>query len=305
MQLADLLNTVLPTNAARSLTELGFIHVEGKDAQKFLQGQVTADVSKVTNEASSFGATCTPKGRVISNFLICQVADEQYLLTLHSSLVEKTLAHFKKYAVFFKATLTDASDTYAAFSEYARSLDNDETPQDEYALLHPTQKIGDVLSIQLNNTYFNETLSIAATEHLQDQAATNEEAHRVISLLATRPFIELKDSEEILPQWFNMQRNGSISFTKGCYTGQEIVARMKYRGKSKKHMALVSSESELTAGMDVTNQEGKTIGTLHDVASFESSYVAQAILNVDQEELELVMLDGKAAELLALPYGLD
>ncbi|MEC8483808.1 MAG: hypothetical protein VXY99_08305, partial [Pseudomonadota bacterium] len=230
MQLQQLLSETLPATSYGHSQDLGVISVQGPDSVKLLQGQTTADLKLVNEQTSVFGAVCTPKGRIIANFYILQNAADSFLVVVKRDVLETLLAHLKKYAVFFKTELADVSTQYHVSSLFA--LTDTLEPQTQYELAIPTSHQDGCSQLVLNNTYYQETLTVApASEELPD--AEDPAAHKVMALLAARPLLGKEHLEEILPQWINMQRNGGISFTKGCYTGQEIVARMKYRGKSK------------------------------------------------------------------------
>ncbi|SBS28286.1 tRNA-modifying protein YgfZ [Marinomonas aquimarina] len=301
MQLQQLLSETLPATSYGHSQDLGVISIQGPDSVKLLQGQTTADMKLVSEQASVFGAVCTPKGRIIANFYILQKANDSFLMVLKQDVLDTLLAHLKKYAVFFKTDLEDVSAQYQVSSLFA--LTDTLEPQEHYDLAIPTTHQEGCYQLILNNTYYQETLTVA---HSAEELPTAEDpsAHKVMGLLAARPLLGQAHLEEILPQWINMQRNGGISFTKGCYTGQEIVARMKYRGKSKKHLALCTCEGPIKIGSDVLNAEGKAIGSVFDCAPAGPAYVAQLILNVEQDEISDATVEGSTITLLPLPYEL-
>lgn len=299
MPLEQLLNESLPATSYAHRSDMGVISLTGPDSAKFLQGQATADINLVNDQQSVFGAVCTPKGRIIANFFVLKNGTDAYLVLAKQDVIETLLTHLKKYAVFFKTELTDVSEQYNVSSMFA--LTEHFEAQEQYPQAIPTSHQDGCSQLILDNTYYRQTLTVAsAEEELPD--AEDESAHKVMSLLAARPLLGHEQVESLLPQWINMHRNGGISFTKGCYTGQEIVARMKYRGKSKKHLALILSPTPLSVGDDINNAEGKTIATVFDHASFNGQHVAQILLNIDQEEVDQALVDDQAVELLPLPY---
>ena len=123
-----------------------------------------------------------------------------------------------------------------------------------------------------------------------------------LSLLAARPLIQLEQSENLLPQWINMQTTGGVSFTKGCYTGQEIVARMQYRGKSKKQLALATWQGDMDTQQALLDSEGKNLGQVLSVEQIGDDHIAQIILNQDITECSELFLDGAKIHLIELPY---
>lgn len=299
MPLEQLLHEQLPATSYGHRDDMGVIRLEGPDSAKFLQGQATADMNLVDAHNSIFGAVCTPKGRIIANFFVLKLDQEAYLLVALKDVIETLLTHLKKYAVFFKTQLTDVSEQYTISAMFART--EQLTPQEQYPQAIPTSHQEGCSQLILDNTYYRQTLTIAQVqEELPDPE--EESARQIMSLLAARPLLGQAQVESLLPQWINMHRNGGISFTKGCYTGQEIVARMKYRGKSKKHLALIASHAPLSAGDEVLNEEGKAIGTVFDSASLDDLHVAQILLNIDQEDVEQAQVNNTSVELLPLPY---
>lgn len=161
-------------------TELGLLKISGADASKFLQGQVTSDVTALANGQFTLSAHCNPQGRVISLFYLIHL-NENYYLLMPRDMIALTQTALKKYAVFFKSTLEDATD--------------------ELETILP----------QLNNP-------------------------TLFDIHAGVPRIHPNTSGAFLPHDINLDQLGAISFEKGCYTGQEIIARMQYRGKLKKRM---------------------------------------------------------------------
>ena len=141
----------------------------------------------------------------------------------------------------------------------------------------------------------------------QDNTAIAEKNQDLapLAILNARPLINLEQSETILPQWLNMQSTAGISFTKGCYTGQEIVARMQYKGKSKKQLALVTWQGHIDTTKDIVDEQGKSVGQVFSSTQIKDTYYAQIILNVEPNEVEQLLLDNKEIILLPLPYALD
>lgn len=170
------------TYPAETTPNYGLLKVHGADALKLLQGQFTCDVESVTKEQSSLCAHCNSQGRVITLFQLFKHADAYYLL-LPKSMLEIEMKALKKYAVFYKVTISDASDELSTLTT---------TPAD----------------------YFDVQKGI--------------------------PTLFPETSEKFLPHDINLPALNAVSFDKGCFTGQEIIARMHYRGTLKKHMYSMS-----------------------------------------------------------------
>lgn len=279
--------------------DIGVLRVSGLDSKKFLQGQTTCDMNKLSQDNGLYGAICSIKGRIISSFYIVQRNDD-VLMIMAKDLVEKTLLHLKKYAVFFKTTLTDEQDHFAVYTRLVNQKIEDDS--NVASSIFTTTQDNDIITLTISQEpleiQFLITSAKAETEEKNSELAA-------LAILAARPLINLEQSETILPQWLNMQSTGGISFTKGCYTGQEIVARMQYKGKSKKQLALVTWQGNLDTTKDIVDEQGKNIGQIFDFTYIQDTHYAQVILNIDPSDAEKILLDNQEITLLPLPYSLD
>ncbi|WP_409419106.1 YgfZ/GcvT domain-containing protein [Marinomonas sp. RS-M-Aa-14] len=298
--LYEIIDSTLQTkNIVAKQHDIGVLRVSGMDAKKLLQGQTTCDITKLSAENGLYGAICSIKGRIISNFYIVQNNDD-VLMIMAKDLVEKTLLHLKKYAVFFKTELVDEQDNVKVYKKLAAK--NCEADSNVASNIFATTHDNETITLTIGHEPLEVQLLITSAK------TDIEEKHQDLSALAiltARPLISLEQSETILPQWLNMQSTGGISFTKGCYTGQEIVARMQYKGKSKKQLALVTWHGNLDQTQAIVDEQAKNIGQLFFVTQIKDTYYAQIILNIDPSEVELLLLDGKELTLLPLPYSLD
>lgn len=297
------------------LTHEALLAVRGPDAAKFLQGQLTCNLNYLDERTSSLGARCTPKGRMVSSFRILQEGDG-YLLAMAAELLEPQLADLKKYAVFSKSTLGDES---AAWARFGLSDGDDallalglELPQQTDAVA----RANGLISIRLPGGRAELWAPAEQAGSLRDQlAAQLREAPLDDWLLgqvragvgqvfgATR--------ELFIPQMINLQAVGGVSFKKGCYTGQEIVARMQYLGKLKRRLQrLKQSQGEIPApGTALFSPvHGSSVGEVVLAAAAEQSAELLAVLQEDavaDGRIQLGSPDGPALELLEMPYQLD
>ncbi|WP_048813929.1 folate-binding protein YgfZ [Marinomonas sp.] len=299
--LHDIIDSTLQNkNVVMKQLDIGVLRVSGLDAKKFLQGQTTCDINKLSQDSGLYGAICNIKGRIISSFYIVQNNDD-VLMVMARDLVEKTLLHLKKYAVFFKTELVDEQDNFTVYTKLAAK--NIESDSNVSSNIFVTTQDNETITLTVSNEPLKVQLLIAPS----NQTAIEEENPELAALavLAARPLINLEQSETILPQWLNMQSTGGISFTKGCYTGQEIVARMQYKGKSKKQLTLATWQGNLDATKNIVDEQGKNIGQIFAATHFQETNYAQVILNIDPSDAEQLLLDNKAITLLPLPYSLD
>lgn len=227
--------------------ELGLIHVSGEGAKKFLQGQLTCNLDDISSEFSSLAAHCNPQGRIISLFRLVNIQD-QYFLQLPHELIPIALAALKKYAVFFKVSVTDISHSHicAGYNGDALHVFFENLAENSNTVAIRDQVIATQLSKeQPRYQIMGEKNAVSSfISLLQSQAAvTTPLQWKALNIAAGIPAVYPETSEKFLPHDLNLQMLNAISFNKGCYTGQEIIARMQYRGKLKNHLYLAKAQS--------------------------------------------------------------
>ncbi|WP_339435270.1 folate-binding protein YgfZ [Pseudomonas orientalis] len=298
-----------------SLTHEGVLAVRGADAAKFLQGQLTCNLNYLSDTQASLGARCTQKGRMQSSFRILLQGDG-VLLAMASELLEPQLADLKKYAVFSKSKLTDESAAWVRFG-----------------LAHADQALsalGLALPVETDSVVRTETLiAIRVSPGRAELWAPAEHTESLLSqLAATLPQAELNEwllgqiragigqvmpqtRELFIPQMLNLQAVGGVSFKKGCYTGQEIVARMQYLGKLKRRLyrlSLVAAQLPEPGTALFAPSHNSSIGEVVIAAKADQSIELLAVLQAeaaDNGDIRLGSLEGPGLQLLDLPYALD
>ncbi|WJN61038.1 folate-binding protein YgfZ [Pseudomonas sp. SO81] len=297
------------------LNHEALLAVRGPDAAKFLQGQLTCNLNYLDERTSSLGARCTPKGRMTSSFRILQDGDG-YLLAMASELLEAQLADLKKYAVFSKSTLADESASWVRFG-----LDGGDGALLDLGLDLPQQadvvaRANDLTAIRLPGSRAELWAPADQAESLHSRLAAQlreaplndwllGQVHAGVGQVfgATR--------ELFIPQMINLQAVGGVSFKKGCYTGQEIVARMQYLGKLKRRLQRLSlAQGELPAvGSELFSPvHGSSVGEVVLAAATEGGAELLAVLQEDavaDGRIHLGSNDGPGLKLLELPYQLD
>jgi folate-binding protein YgfZ len=216
------------------ITHLAVLTVSGKDAAKLLQGQITCNIQDITATRSSLGAICNPKGRVIAVFVMVQ-ADERFLLVLPVAQLEAVKNQLSRYVLRADVSLVDSSENLCLLGRWQAS------EQAASALL-ATSRNG-IISINFSGRDLliaKPEQAMALWAELVGQAYQSKSpAHwQYADILAGIPWLCPASAEEYIPQMLNLDRLGAISFTKGCYTGQEIIARTHYLGKAKRAMFL-------------------------------------------------------------------
>ncbi|MFA6163959.1 MAG: folate-binding protein [Methylobacter sp.] len=226
---------------------LGVLTVAGKDAAKLLQGQITCNINDITEIKSSLGALCNPKGRAITTFLLIK-KDDAYLLVLPKELLESVKKRLQMYVLRSDVTLTDSSDELClvGLSYSDAQMNEPSSPEQLFATIQQEN-----ITVNLSSDQ-NRCLIIAEADNArklwseqvkQGFQPENSDQWRYLDIISGIPWLTTETSEEFIPQMLNLDKLGGISFTKGCYTGQEIVARTHYLGTAKRELFLAECET--------------------------------------------------------------
>jgi len=271
------LSEQLPANDQATiapLSHLGVLSISGKDAATFLQGQTTCDIKALVDSEPKLGAYCNAKGRTISTFVIIKL-QEIYQLILTVDLLDTVRKKLQMYVLRSDVQLTDLSDELCIIGTH-----NVELTAQANLYSYP----------QLANSY----LFIAAPEQTQQfctelqtkQSALLIDANTWLNfdIQAGIPWLYANTSEKFVPQMLNLDKLEAISFTKGCYTGQEIVARTHYLGQNKRAMyrAKCITKASIDKGCSLFDPE---------VRETDLGSVILAAHNNDSTQLLLVLKD--------------
>jgi folate-binding protein YgfZ len=297
------------------LSHEGVLAVRGVDASKFLQGQLTCNMDYQSESKATLGARCTQKGRMQSSFRILLEGDG-VLLAMASELIEAQLLDLRKYAVFSKSKLTDESASWVRFG-----LNNGDGALVALGL--------DLAQDTDSVARANDLIAIRVSPARAELWVRADQADDVRTRLAAQlPQGSLNDwllgqiragigqvfgptREEFIPQMINLQAVGGVSFKKGCYTGQEIVARMQYLGKLKRRqyrLTLVGDEVPEPGAALFSPVHASAVGNVVVAARAGDSVELLAVLQADAVEdgnIQLGEPGGKALQLSELPYTLD
>ncbi|SBT04067.1 Folate-binding protein YgfZ [Candidatus Accumulibacter aalborgensis] len=236
------------------LTHLGLIDVAGPDGKDFLHHQLTSDVNHLAADAAQHSAWCSAKGRMLASFLIFRSGPD-YHLQLAADLLPAMHRRLQMFILRSKVTVADQSG--------CRELVGLSGPQAEMALqtaslpipagLLSTAAFAEGVVIRLDNSRFEIAIdSDAATRLWPDLQSHARPAGTAVwqwlDIQAGIPLITAQTKEEFVPQMADFERLGAVSFHKGCYPGQEIIARTQYLGKVKRHLYRAHSASPMAAG---------------------------------------------------------
>ncbi|MHA2717735.1 tRNA-modifying protein YgfZ [Vibrio owensii] len=303
----------LPELSISLLDNLGMITMVGDDKKSYLHGQVTCDVVSLEKDQSMLGAHCDAKGKVWSVFRLFHHNDG-YAMVQPKSAIEVELKEIKKYAVFSKVTIEESSDVVLGVAgenadAFISTLNADS---------------GDVRTVEggtavkvASNRWLLALTAEAAQSLVEDSQATltTHELWTRFDIEAALPYVAADAQNEHIPQALNVQALGGISFTKGCYTGQETVARAKYRGTNKRAMYIVKGATAEALGESAIELERsvgenwRSVGALLTHYQFSDNQAMGLIVlpnNLDDDtRLRLVAQPECEWEIAALPYSLD
>lgn len=246
------------------LDNFGFLAVTGKDAQKFLQGYVTCDMDDVTPDKSAIGAICNLQGRMVTSFRIA-ATDDGYLLRMARELVPATMEFLQKYIVFSKAEMDDRSDTVHCFACTGAITGFPEGRYDAAPL-----DGGLVVRVSGENRF--EVWTVQPDWLPQEGEPMEPAAWRSWEIEAGIAWVTSATSEQFIPQMLAYHTLGGVAFDKGCYLGQEIVARMQYRGALTRHLYRGKSGGPLEINDPLQDATGKTVGQV--VAAEDDTFLA-------------------------------
>jgi folate-binding protein YgfZ len=314
--------TSLQTSADQAilvnLSAYGLLGVEGEDAESFLQNQLSNDVHLVNPANSQLNSYCTPKGRMLVVFRLFKIGDTFYL-RMPATMVDSVRKRLQMYVLRSKVRLFDAGDTWqrlgiagpGSTEQLTKLLDG--APTD----INAVSTAGDCIMLRLPG---DERFEIVAKlepakalwQQLQSSRSTaGNDAWPLLDILAGIPTVYPETSEHFVPQMANMQLIGVVNFKKGCYPGQEVVARMQYRGTLKRRMHLVQLAADHlpAAGTGVVSiNDGKAheAGEIVDARRRDEQHgVALAVLQISslQDPLHIGDETGPELKLLEMPYA--
>lgn len=272
-----------------NLSDYSLLQISGTDAAKFLQGQLTCDIEQINPELSSLGAHCNAKGRIMSFFRLFLRNDSYYLL-MPTEVIADALIALKKYALFSKVKLDIIQANCFAVQTITKDLllptvDNTVINDDSITYIRIRGK---------TPRYF--IIDFAKTMKLKSMDTT--QWHQ-LDIIAGIPRLYPNTIGAFLPHYLNLPALGAVSFQKGCYTGQEIIARMQHRGKLKQHMVIryLQTTKSLVPGTKCLDINQKNIGQIIDTVANDAQQLCLLLLQdqayneseiiVDEEKIKM------------------
>ena len=302
-------------NVLLDLSHLGLLELSGDDAVAFLQGQVTNDIEQLNGANSQYAAYCNPKGRMLALFLAFAHYDHLHL-QLDGRLLEPIMKRLKMYVMRSKVTITDASDNIMRMavagknSEAALQAMFARVPQQAHELV----SLDNGALIRLPGSV-PRYMVYSSIEHApaiwnqlkQTHQPVGKACWEWLEIQAGIPDIVPTTQEEFVPQMLNLDALDAINYKKGCYTGQEIVARTHYLGKVKRRtqLAHIASAEPPIAGDDVLDKDGNETGKIvRSAASPHGGFDVLAQVRLESLAAGKLLWNGYELQMQNLPYSL-
>ena len=271
------------------LDKTSTIKVEGDDRVQFLQGQLTQDINLISQNKALYAGFCNSKGRMLA-FMLCYLNHESIHIQIDSSIQEFILQKLKMYILRSKVSLKLANETFLCIGfvgSKALLTKNIQPPKNYLDIIHSDDIMimrlakDDRYQLMGETSKVNEFMKLNFSEYL----SMSFDDWNNLNILDGIPDIYPTTQEAFIPQSLNMDLIEGINFKKGCYTGQEIVARTHYLGKVKRRMyrAFLKSRADLIPGDLILNNKGEEIGQLVRAANENNEKTNMLIeLRVDQ-----------------------
>lgn len=298
-----------PLNGIAPLSHLGVIRVEGEDAAKFLHGQLTQDFALLGMDQARLAAFLSAKGRMQASFIGFKRSATEVLLVCSRDLLPATLKRLSMFVLRAKARLTDATSDFALYGIAGDAI-NAVAGSAQPAWSKADLGTATVVHLYPANGTPRALWVAPATEPAPAGTALDATLwlwSEVISGVAT---LTTPVVEAFVPQMLNYESVGGVNFKKGCYPGQEVVARSQFRGTLKRRAYIAHAAAEVAVGAEVfsTSDLEQPCGTVVQVAAAPGggfdTIVSLQISAAQEGALQVGAAGGVALSLLPLPYPL-
>jgi tRNA-modifying protein YgfZ len=296
--------------------ELAVIRARGADAGSFLQGQLTQDVLLMKPDEARLASWCSAKGRMLASFFVVKLSTEEFLLILSQNLLAATLKRLKMFVLRAKCELTDASgevNVEGLAGTAAQIATNIVAPRADSMpamRLNSSEMVvflsaGHIAGKSIPRALRIRTQAPQGSADAQDLATWN--ALEITSGIAR---LSSAVSEAFVPQMLNYESVGGVNFKKGCYPGQEVVARSQFRGTLKRRGYIMTSEEPVQAGQEVfdSREPEQPCGQIAQAAKHPAggfiAIVSMQIAALDSPALLAGSPSGARLQPQALPYEL-
>lgn len=292
-------------NGVAQLSHLGIIRVEGEDAAKFLHGQLTQDFALLGQDQARLAGFCSAKGRMQASFIGFKRSPTEILLLCSRDLLPTTLKRLSMFVLRAKAKLSDATEAYSVYGLAGSATAAPAAPwsvnhsaDTTVVNLYPADGVARQLWVAPAGT------PAPAGQTLPLETWLWSEARSGVATLSQPLF------EAFVPQMLNYESIGGVNFKKGCYPGQEVVARSQFRGTLKRRAFVAHSAQAMQAGQEIFSQAdaeqpvGLVVQSAAAPGGGHDAIVSLQLAALDSGSLHAGSSAGAAIDLLPLPYAL-
>jgi len=250
------------------LNNRALLKITGSENESFLQAQLSNDINKLDNSTAQLNAYCQHQGRILALFWVMRLGDD-FLLSFSLDLLESIKARLQMFVLISDVDITDVTDKYLQIGVI------DESKKDSFAL--------------------NENLSLVITDskNLSRFEFTSQEYWDKACIDSFLPEINIITTETFVPQMLNLDINEiGVNFSKGCFPGQEVVARLHYLGKAKRRLFAFKSDSPLSVGDSLHCEESKSAkisGNVISQVKFGAEFYCLATLEVENKDHKITI----------------
>lgn len=296
-----------PVHGVARLSRLGVIRVMGADASLFLHGQLTQDFALLGLGEARLAAFCSAKGRMLASFIGFKLTDDEILLVCNRDLLPATLKRLSMFVLRAKAKISDASDDFQLWG-LAGSAVPEALPELAWSKFESDG--AQVVRLYPAGDTPRALWLAPASQTMPAGSLLDERDWNWLEVLSGVTMLSHPVVEVFVPQMLNYESVGGVNFKKGCYPGQEVVARSQFRGTLKRRAFIVHSASPLEVGQPVFHETDaeQPCGTV--AAAGERPHGGwDAIVSMQTSaavsgRLSAGAADGPTLQLLALPYPL-
>jgi folate-binding protein YgfZ len=274
--------------AIARLEQYGLLQVTGDEARAFLHAQLTNDVEHLAPGTARYAGWCSAKGRLLATFLVVP-AQGGFLLQLARDLVPVVAKRLSMFILRSKVKITDATSQWIQFGTWSPGEGAPLSVRDD----------GGAITVRIAPDRVLSLVPEGIASEFKPDASADEWA--LAEIRAGRPLIGQATQDQFVPQMVNLELAGGVDFKKGCYPGQEIVARAQYRGEVKRRMVRLRGAA-LQPGQEVFGDDGQVGGTVVNAAGDEALAVLQ-VSAIEAKTASRAQPQAAALEALPLPYS--
>ncbi len=296
-------------DGALRLSDWGLILAQGPDAASFLNGQLTQDMLHLDDGQARLAGYCSPKGRLLATFVALRLAPDMIGLACSADLLATTLKRLSMFVLRAKCKLSDATETWPLFGLAGSTADTllaQTVPASDWACArHGQAHVVRLPAVDGQSRYLWIGADVPPLPPLQ------ADVWRWLEVRSGIPRVVAATADQFVPQMLNFELLGGVNFKKGCYPGQEVVARSQYRGTIKRRTFLADSAVPLPDGSEVFHGEdpgqpaGMVVLGAHGPDGHHLALVELKMAATEGGSLHAGRADGARLRLGALPYALD